>query len=65
MAGEAGHAAWEVGVADDRDALVGADLAGLGHGAVAALFGGEIDDDGAGLHALDHAGGDELERKFT
>src|SRR4051794_26968642 len=34
--------------------------AGLSECTVAALFSREIDDDGAGLHGLDHSGGDQF-----
>jgi hypothetical protein len=44
--------------------VVGDDVfAGLGQGAVAAGFGGHVDDDGAVFHAADHVGGDD-DRRF-
>jgi hypothetical protein len=49
-----GHAAGEVGVADDGDAGVDDRLAGAGELAVAAGLGGEVDDHAAGLHRLEH-----------
>jgi hypothetical protein len=58
------HPAREVGVADDLDAVRSLDRL-LGHRqvAVAAALGGEVDDDRARLHHLDHVGGPELRRR--
>ena len=57
-----GHAAREVGVADDEHAELLRDLVALGEGAVAALLGREVHDHRAVLHAHDRAGRDELRR---
>ena len=57
------HAARKVGIADDRHPIVGDDLlVHDGQLAIAALFGGKIDDHRARLHALDHVAGPQLRR---
>ena len=54
-----GHAGREVQGAVDVH-VVGDDVfAGLGEGAVAAGFGGHVDNDGAVFHTGDHVGGDD------
>ncbi len=47
---------------DDPHALVLDDLARLREFAVAAGFGRDVDDDGAGLHALDRGARDDARR---
>ena len=54
--------AGQIGVADDGDAVLHHDLAGLGQLAVAALFSRQVDDHAARLHRLHHLGGDEARR---
>jgi hypothetical protein len=65
LARHVGHAAGQVGVADDRHAGVLDRLAGLGQLAVAAGLGREIDDHRAGLHRLDHVGQPQLGRRLA
>ena len=59
------HAAREIGEPDDRDALHDDDLSGHARRAVAALLGGEIDDDRAGLQRRDHLFGEEDGRALS
>mmetsp|Transcript_52384 Transcript_52384/g.159205 ORF Transcript_52384/g.159205 Transcript_52384/m.159205 type:complete len:294 (-) Transcript_52384:103-984(-) len=61
-----GHAARAIHVADDGDAIVrDVLLARLGHRAVPAAQGSEVDDHGARFHVLDHVILDELRRRPT
>ena len=53
LGGNTAHAAGELLVADDGDTVVDDLLAGLGELAVTTGSGGEIDNDGAGLHDVD------------
>ncbi|QTK80597.1 hypothetical protein AT6N2_C3088 [Agrobacterium tumefaciens] len=55
------HAAREIGVADDDDAIVGYDaLVGNRQVAIAAALGGEVDDDRTRLHHRHHVGKPQL-----
>ena len=53
LAGVNRHRARQIERSDDRDTMAVDDLALLGQLAVAASFGGEVDDDRPGRHALD------------
>src|SRR5690606_11182040 len=60
LRGLRGQATGEVGVAEDRDAVLGDDpLVGHGAGGVAAVGRGHVDDHGAVLHPGDRLGGDQ------
>ena len=58
-----GHGGRQVGVTDDQHAVLHDFLAGLGQLAVPARLGGEVDDDRAGAHGLDHLLGDQAWRR--
>mgnify|MGYP007106197417 CR=1 FL=1 len=59
LAGVGGDTAGEVGEAEDADAVDEDFFAEFGAFDVAAGFDGHVDDDAAGLHALDHVGGED------
>lgn len=60
LSGVGGDAGFEFGGSDEGDAIIGDDfLADLSAFDVAAGFGGEVNDDGASLHAGDHIGVEE------
>ena len=56
------HQRRQVGLADQRDAVLDHGLAGFGQRAVAALRRGQVDDHRARLHRLDHLLGDQHRR---
>ena len=62
LAGMVGNGGGEVLRAEDCDVVLDDGFPHLGKGAVTAPLGGEIDNDAAGLHGLDHLFGDENRR---
>jgi hypothetical protein len=49
-----GKTRWEISESDVNDVVVGVDLAGSDRLDVSSGFGGKINDDRSGLHAVDH-----------
>ncbi len=60
-----GHAARQIGKSDNADVMFHRDHTRFGQFAIAALFGGQIDDNRARMHGFDHVGGDQLRRGFA
>ena len=65
LTGLSGHAAWEVGKADDRNPSIGDYFTRTGQFAVPALFSGEIHDDASRPHQSCRFGKDQFRSRFT
>ena len=65
IAGHLGHTAGQIGVANQRYAMMVSDLAGLRQLAVAPAFRRQIDNHTAGFHGFHHIGGDQLGRRLA